>query len=177
MSTRGWNVSSLSKPLPRIYPPSEIPSRAGERGLAPRAVQHRTLIRPREIIRISTNHAHQQSDQTKSTCLLKIISDLERSLATTVRLGSEESREKDPTLKYSVTMFIATGVKRLKDSRMLTLSWFKQILQLLTSSMEERMDLTTAMWTLAQMIPAEILYMTGDLLPAMMSLGPQMSRN
>nr|ALA65395.1 C protein [Peste des petits ruminants virus] len=177
MSTRGWNVSSLSKPHPRIYPPSEIPSRAGERGLAPRAVQHRTLIRPREIIRISTNHAHRQSDQTKSTCLLKIISDLERSLATTVRLGSEGSREKDPTLKYSVTMFIVTGVKRLKDSRMLTLSWFKQILQLLTSSMEERMDLTTAMWTLAQMIPAEILYMTGDLLPAMVSLGPQMSKN
>nr|ANG60358.1 nonstructural protein C [Peste des petits ruminants virus]UGL84971.1 non-structural protein C [Peste des petits ruminants virus] len=177
MSTRGWNASSLSKPLPRIYPPSGTPLRAGERGLAPRVVQHRAPIRPREIIRISANHACQQSDQTKSTCLLKIISDLERSLATTVRLGSEESRGKDPTLKYSVTMFIVTGVKRLRDSRMLTLSWFKQILQLLTSSMEERMDLTTAMWNLAQMIPAEILYMTGDLLPAMVSLDPQMSKN
>nr|AIK19901.1 C protein [Peste des petits ruminants virus] len=177
MSTRGWNVSSPSKPLPRIYPPSKMPLRAGERGSTPQAVQHRTMIRPRGTIRISTNHAHQQSDQTKSTCLLKVISDLEKSLVMTMRLGSEEFRTKDPTLKYSVIMFITTGVKRLKDSRMLTLSWFKQILRLLTPSMEERMDLTTAMWTLAQMIPAEILYMTGDLLPAMMSLGQQMSKN
>nr|ABX75301.1 C protein [Peste des petits ruminants virus]UZH56898.1 C protein [Peste des petits ruminants virus] len=177
MSTRDWNVSSPSKPLPQIYPSSEIPLRAGERGLAPRIVQRRALVRPRESIRISTNHAHQQSDQAKLTCLLKVISDLERSLTMTVRQGPGGFRTKDPTLKYSVTMFIATGVKRLKDSRMLTLSWFKQILQLLTPSVEEKMDLTTAMWTLAQMIPAEILYMTGDLLPAMMSLGPQMSKN
>nr|WVD93755.1 C protein [Morbillivirus caprinae] len=177
MSTRDWNVSSPSKPLPRIYPPSEIPLKSGGRGLIHRTVQHRTLIYPRGTIRISTNHAHQQSDQAKSTCLLKVISDIERSIMMTVRLDSEEFKAEDPTLKYSVTMFIATGVKRLKDSRMLTLSWFKQILHLLTPSVEERMDLTTAMWTLAQMIPTEILYMTGDLLPTMMTLSPQMSRS
>nr|AIL53993.1 C protein [Peste des petits ruminants virus] len=177
MSWRDWHVSSPSLPLPRIFPPSEIPLKTGERGLTHPTVEPRTLICPRGTIRISTNHAHQPSDQAKSTCLLKVISDIERSITMTVRLDSEEFRSTDPTLKYSVTMFIATGVKRLKDSRMLTLSWVKQIHHLLTPSVQERMDLTTAMWTLAQMIPTDILYMTGDLLPTMMTLSPQMSKS
>nr|QJD08230.1 non-structural C protein [Rinderpest morbillivirus]QJD08398.1 non-structural C protein [Rinderpest morbillivirus]QJD08412.1 non-structural C protein [Rinderpest morbillivirus]QJD08419.1 non-structural C protein [Rinderpest morbillivirus]QJD08552.1 non-structural C protein [Rinderpest morbillivirus] len=174
MSTKVW---SASKPLGLdLSTPWSLrkPLQHGSRPLMSRRPVGCPLTRPKQTIRISASHASQQLDQAKAASLAVTIRDLEKATAV---MGSWEHSWMTPRCiapKYSVIMFMITAVKRLRESKMLTLSWFNQALMMVSNSGEEMRNLRAAMWILANLIPREVLPLTGDLLPSLQRQEPPM---
>nr|QJD08930.1 non-structural C protein [Rinderpest morbillivirus] len=176
MSTKVW---SASRPLglnPLIPWSLKKPLQHGSRPPRSRLLIGRPPTRPKQTIRVSASHSSQQLDQAKAASLAVTIRDLE--VATAV-MGSWEHSWMNPrciTPRYSVIMFMITAVKRLRESKMLTLSWFNQALMMVSNSGEEMRNLRIAMWILANLIPREVLPLTGDLLPTLQRQEPPMLR-
>nr|QJD08916.1 non-structural C protein [Rinderpest morbillivirus] len=167
MSTKVWSASrplGLDPSTPRSL---KKPSQHGLRPLRGKRLIGCPPTRPKQTIRISTSHASQQLDQARAASLTVTIRDLEKAISV---MGSWEHSWMTPqciTPRYSVIMFMITAVKRLRESKMLTLSWFNQALTMVSNSGEEMRNLRTAMWILANLIPKEVLPLTGDLLPSL----------
>nr|QJD08475.1 non-structural C protein [Rinderpest morbillivirus]QJD08482.1 non-structural C protein [Rinderpest morbillivirus] len=174
MSTKVW---SASKPLgldPSTPWSLRKPLQHGSRPPRSRRLIGCPPTRPKQTIRISASHASQQLDQAKAASLAVTIRDLEKATAV---MGSWEHSWMTPRCiapRYSVIMFMITAVKRLRESKMLTLSWFNQALMMVSNSGEEMRNLRTAMWILANLIPREVLPLTGDLLPSLQRQEPPM---
>ncbi|CAH55624.1 C protein [Rinderpest virus (strain Kabete O)] len=174
MSTKAWNASRLSGPDPSTPWSLKKPLQHGSRPPKGKRLTVCPPTRPKQTIRISASHASQQLDQAKAACLAVTIRDLEE--ATAVMRSWEHSLVTPQCIapRYSIIMFMITAVKRLRESKMLTLSWFNQALMMVSKSGEEMRNLRTAMWILANLIPREVLPLTGDLLPSLQQQEPPM---
>nr|QJC69068.1 non-structural C protein [Rinderpest morbillivirus]QJC69075.1 non-structural C protein [Rinderpest morbillivirus]QJD08167.1 non-structural C protein [Rinderpest morbillivirus]QJD08650.1 non-structural C protein [Rinderpest morbillivirus]QJD08993.1 non-structural C protein [Rinderpest morbillivirus] len=167
MSTKVW---SASRPLGLDPSTPRSLKKSLQHGLRPPRGKRLTgcpPTRPKQTTRASASHTSQQLDQAKAASLTATIRDLERA---TAMMGSWEHSWMNPqciTPRYSVIMFMITAVKRLRESEMLTLSWFNQALTIVSNSGEEMRNLRTAMWILANLIPKDMLPLTGDLLPSL----------
>nr|BBA09439.1 C protein [Rinderpest morbillivirus] len=174
MSTKVW---SASKPLgldPSTPRSLKKPLQHGSRPQRGTRSIGCPPMRPRQTTRVPAGHAAQQLDQAKAAGLAVTIRDLEKATAV---MGSWEHSwmtSQCTIPRYSVIMFLITAVKRLRESKMLTLSWFNQALMMVSNSGEEMKNLRTAMWILANLIPREVLPLTGDLLPLLQQQEPPM---
>nr|UHC46357.1 C protein [Morbillivirus canis]UHC46365.1 C protein [Morbillivirus canis] len=174
MSVKGW---SASKPLERILLTMRRFRRSAASETKPAAQDKKTesqACRKRRSLRISMNHMSQQKDQTMSAMYSKIIRDVERATLRLWRQSSPLKMTPNQDLKYDVIMFMITAVKRLRESKMLTVSWYLQALSVIEDSREEKEALMIALRILAKIIPREMLHLTGDILLALDQTGQLM---
>nr|ADU17953.1 C protein [Measles morbillivirus] len=171
MSKTDWNASGLSRPSPSAHWPSRKPWQHGQKYQTTQDRTEPPARKRRQAVRVSANHASQQLDQLKAVHLASAVRDLERAMTTLKLWESPQEISRHQALGYSVIMFMITAVKRLRESKMLTLSWFNQALMVTAPSREETMNLKTAMWILANLIPRDMLSLTGDLLPSLWGSG------
>nr|UWM23005.1 C protein [Morbillivirus canis] len=167
MSAKGWNAS---KPSERIL----LTLRRFKRSVASEtkpATQARRMepqaCRKTRSLRISMNHMSQQKDQTVSAMYSKTIREVERATLRLWRQSSPPKMSSTQDLEYDVIMFMITAVKRLRESKMLTVSWYLQALSVIEDSREEKEALMVALRILAKIIPREMLHLTGDILLAL----------
>nr|QOZ05937.1 C protein [Morbillivirus canis] len=164
MSAKGWNAS---KPSERILLTLRRFKRSAASETKP-ATQVKRMepqaCRKKRSLRISMNHTSQQKDQTMSAMYSRIIRDVERATLRLWRQSSPIKMTSNQDLKYDVIMFMITAVKRLRESQMLTVSWYLQALSVIEDSREEKEALMIALRILAKIIPREMLHLTGDIL-------------
>nr|WFG81267.1 C protein [Morbillivirus canis]WFG81275.1 C protein [Morbillivirus canis] len=174
MSAKGWNAS---KPSEKILLTLRKFKRSAASETKPATQVKRVeaqASRKRRFLRISMNHASQQQDQTVSAMYSKTIRDVERATLRLWRQSSLPKRTSNQGLEYDVIMFMITAVKRLRESKMLTVSWYLQALSVIEDSREEKEALMIALRILAKIIPKEMLHLTGDILSALNQTGQLM---
>nr|AUS91453.1 C protein [Dolphin morbillivirus] len=169
MSIRDLSVSNLSEKIRPMLSKLRKPKLSEARPPAKNQAKVITRTTPKKTLLISTNHALQQLDQKRTACYLVMIQDLEHQVTSLMKESPSQETSERKNLQYDVTMFMITAVKRLKESRMLTCSWFQQVVMMMQNSETEMRALSRAMVNLALLIPEEVLPLTGDLLPGLRS--------
>ncbi|AGL33558.1 C protein [Phocine morbillivirus] len=167
MSVKGW---SASRPSEKILLTWKRFKRSATSGIKPTSQAKKAepqVCKRKKSLRISMNHTRQQRDQTVSAMYSKKIREVERTILHLWRQKTVLKRIPKQDLQYDVIMFMITAVKRLRESKMLTVSWYQQALQVIGDSKEEREALMIALKILAKIIPKEMLHLTGDILLAL----------
>ncbi|UBB97709.1 C protein [Myotis bat morbillivirus] len=129
----------------------------------PQSEHHRV----RKVVSISWNQLHQQLDQAMTVRYIAFLATLDQELTASLLLMHQRKGQMVQPYNYNVVRFMITAVKRLMDTRTLTILWYQQALSILGNSPKEREDLMRALAILAIRIPCEVLHLTGDLLPVL----------
>ncbi|URD31417.1 C protein [Phyllostomus bat morbillivirus] len=173
MSAKAWNVSrpsglilSVLKRFRKSASSGTLPSK----NLSHPSAQSKTK---KILMRISMNHKRQQVAQQDRAHYVQILMDLEKRMDKILEEQMLNDMSPSQDLTYSATMFTVTAVKRLRESRMLTVSWYSQITTVIPMTARERIALMRALVDLVRMIPQNLLQMTGDLLPLLFQLDQQ----
>nr|AZO92820.1 C protein [Morbillivirus canis] len=167
MSAKGWNASKPSEKILLTMRRFKRSAASETKPAAQAKKMESQTCRKRRSLRISMNHTSQQKDQTMSAMYSRIIRDVERATLRLWRQSSPLKMTSNQDLEYDVIMFMITAVKRLRESKTLTVSWYLQALSIVEDSRKEKEALMTALRILAKIIPREMLHLTGDILSAL----------
>nr|AZO92841.1 C protein [Morbillivirus canis] len=167
MSAKGWNASKPSEKILLTMRRFKSSAASETKPAAQAKKMEPQTCRKRRSLRISMNHTSQQKDQTMSAMYSRIIRDVERATLRLWRQSSPLKMTSNQDLEYDVIMFMITAVKRLRESKTLTVSWYLQALSIVEDSRKEKEALMTALRILAKIIPREMLHLTGDILSAL----------